>query len=70
MGGFGSACLEAFEAHGLVASGLQVKRLGIPDRFITHAEQPRQRVDAGIDAAAIVAAGRALCVEPGKRGVA
>jgi 1-deoxy-D-xylulose-5-phosphate synthase len=62
-GGFGAACLEAFEARGLLAGGLQVKRLGIPDRFITHAEQPRQRADAGIDAPAIVAACRALCGE-------
>ena len=60
-GGFGAACLEAFEARGLLAGGLQVKRLGIPDRFITHAEQPRQRAEVGIDAPAIVAACRALC---------
>jgi 1-deoxy-D-xylulose-5-phosphate synthase len=61
QGGFGSACLEAFEAHGLLAGGLQVRRLGIPDRFITHAEQPRQRADAGIDQAHIAAACRELC---------
>jgi 1-deoxy-D-xylulose-5-phosphate synthase len=47
-----------------------VKRLGIPDRFITHAEQSRQRVDAGIDAPAIAAAGRALCEQKRARGVA
>jgi 1-deoxy-D-xylulose-5-phosphate synthase len=69
-GGFGSACLEAFEANGLVASGLQVKRLGIPDRFITHAEQPRQRAEVGIDAPAIVAACQALCGQKQARGVA
>ena len=60
-GGFGSACLEAFQASGLVAEGLQVTRLGIPDRFITHAEQGRQRAEVGIDAPAIAAAARALC---------
>jgi 1-deoxy-D-xylulose-5-phosphate synthase len=69
-GGFGAACLEAFEAHGLIAGGLQVKRLGIPDRFITHAEQSRQRIDAGIDAPAIAAACRVLCGETKARGVA
>jgi 1-deoxy-D-xylulose-5-phosphate synthase len=69
-GGFGSACLEAFAAAGLLAGGLTVKRLGIPDRFITHAEQPRQRIDAGIDAASIVTAARGLCGEPRKLGVA
>ena len=60
QGGFGSACLEAFEAHGLLTAGLAVRRLGVPDRFITHAEQPRQRLDAGIDQAHIAAACRAL----------
>jgi len=60
QGGFGSACLEAFEAHGLLAGGLQVRRLGVPDRFITHAEQPRQRADAGIDEAHVAAACREL----------
>ncbi len=70
QGGFGSACLEAFEAHGLLADGLQVKRLGVPDRFITHAEQPRQRQDAGIDEAAIAAACRELAGRKQARGVA
>jgi 1-deoxy-D-xylulose-5-phosphate synthase len=69
-GGFGAACLEAFEARGLLAGGLAVRRLGIPDRFITPAEQPRQRADAGIDAPAIVAAARALTGEKKARGVA
>jgi 1-deoxy-D-xylulose-5-phosphate synthase len=69
-GGFGAACLEAFEAGGLLAAGLKVKRLGIPDRFITHAEQPRQRADAGLDAPAVAAAARALVGEKQARGVA
>ncbi|HET9553884.1 MAG TPA: 1-deoxy-D-xylulose-5-phosphate synthase [Anaeromyxobacteraceae bacterium] len=69
-GGFGAACLEAFEARGLVAAGLAVKRLGIPDRFITHAEQPRQRAEVGIDAAAIAAACRQLAGARPARGVA
>jgi 1-deoxy-D-xylulose-5-phosphate synthase len=60
-GGFGSACLEAFQAHGLLEAGLQVTRLGIPDRFVSHAEQARQRAEVGIDAPAIAAAARALC---------
>jgi 1-deoxy-D-xylulose-5-phosphate synthase len=70
QGGFGSACLEAFEAHGLLAGGLAVRRLGIPDRFITHAEQPRQRADAGIDQAHVAAALRQLAGERQARGVA
>jgi 1-deoxy-D-xylulose-5-phosphate synthase len=70
QGGFGSACLEAFEAHGLLAGGLALKRLGVPDRFITHAEQPRQRADAGIDQAHLVAACRELAGQKRARGVA
>jgi 1-deoxy-D-xylulose-5-phosphate synthase len=60
QGGFGSACLEAFEARGLLAAGLQTRRLGIPDRWVEHAEQARQRAECGIDAAAIVLACREL----------
>jgi 1-deoxy-D-xylulose-5-phosphate synthase len=60
QGGFGSACLEAFEARGLLAAGLQTRRLGIPDRFIEHADQARQRAECGIDAPGIVLACREL----------
>jgi 1-deoxy-D-xylulose-5-phosphate synthase len=60
QGGFGAACLEAFEARGLLAAGLQTRRLGVPDRFIEHAEQSRQRSECGIDAPAIVRACREL----------
>ncbi len=70
QGGFGSAVLEAFEAAGLLAAGVQVKRLGIPDRFISHAEQPRQRAEVGIDAPHVAAACRALVGEKKARGVA
>jgi 1-deoxy-D-xylulose-5-phosphate synthase len=59
-GGFGSACLEAFERAGLVERGIQVKRLGIPDAFITHGDAGKQRTEMGIDAAGIAAAARAL----------
>ncbi len=69
-GGFGSACLEALEARGLLASGLATRRLGIPDEFITHAEQPKQRAAVGIDAASIAQACRALAGERRARGVA
>jgi 1-deoxy-D-xylulose-5-phosphate synthase len=69
-GGFGTACLEAFERRGLLAGGLLVKRLGIPDAFITHAEQGKQRAWAGIDADAVAAACRALVGELKERGAA
>jgi 1-deoxy-D-xylulose-5-phosphate synthase len=60
QGGFGSACLEAFEARGLLAAGLQTRRLGIPDRFIEHAEQSRQRAECELDAPSIVRACREM----------
>ena len=60
QGGFGSACLEAFEARGLLAAGLQTRRLGIPDRFIEHADQSRQRTECGLDSPGIVLASREL----------
>ncbi|GAO03112.1 1-deoxy-D-xylulose-5-phosphate synthase [Anaeromyxobacter sp. PSR-1] len=69
-GGFGTACLEAFERRGLLEAGLGVRRLGIPDEFITHAEQSRQRAWVGIDADAIAAACRALVGDRKARGVA
>jgi 1-deoxy-D-xylulose-5-phosphate synthase len=59
-GGFGSACLEAFERAGLLERGLQVKRLGIPDAFVTHGDAAKQRAALGIDAAGIAAAAREL----------
>jgi 1-deoxy-D-xylulose-5-phosphate synthase len=58
-GGFGSACLEAFERQGLLGK-VAVKRLGIPDRFITHGDQGRQRAELGLDAKGIAAACREL----------
>jgi 1-deoxy-D-xylulose-5-phosphate synthase len=71
-GGFGSACLEAFEARGLLAGGLQIRRLGIPDRFITHGDAGKQLAALGLDVAGIAAAARDLVGVRmvGKRGVA
>jgi 1-deoxy-D-xylulose-5-phosphate synthase len=58
-GGFGSACLEAFERRGLLGK-VTVKRLGVPDRFITHGDQGRQRAEIGLDGNGIAAACREL----------
>lgn len=56
-GGFGSAVLEYYsEKGGKVPS---VKRLGIPDRFITHGSIPQLQQECGIDTASIVAAVKA-----------
>jgi 1-deoxy-D-xylulose-5-phosphate synthase len=58
-GGFGAACLEAFERNGLLGK-VAVKRIGIPDRFITHGDQGRQRAELGLDGKGIAAACREL----------
>jgi 1-deoxy-D-xylulose-5-phosphate synthase len=70
-GGFGSACLEAFERRGLLAKGLEMRRLGIPDAFVTHGDAAKQRAEIGIDAAGIARAVRDLVgARAGGRGVA
>ena len=46
-GGFGSACLEAANAAGLDARN--IVRLGLPDRFIEHAERGELLADLGLD---------------------
>jgi 1-deoxy-D-xylulose-5-phosphate synthase len=71
-GGFGAACLEAFERHGLLGS-LQVRRLGLPDEFVTHGDAAKQRARLGIDAAGIATAARELIGErkqPAELGIA
>ncbi len=47
MGGFGSAVLEAANDAGL--STAHVRRLGLPDRFILHAERDEQFAEVGLD---------------------
>jgi 1-deoxy-D-xylulose-5-phosphate synthase len=69
-GGFGSACLEAFERRGLL-SRLQVRRLGLPDAFVTHGDAAKQRAELGIDSGGIARAVRELVgVTVPLRGVA
>jgi 1-deoxy-D-xylulose-5-phosphate synthase len=51
-GGFGSALLEAANAAGLSAA--HVVRLGVPDRFIEHAERNELLADLGLDVSGIV----------------
>lgn len=54
-GGFGSAVLEALEELGIAAD---VKRIGIPDRFVPHATQAEQRRDLGLDEEGLTASFR------------
>jgi 1-deoxy-D-xylulose-5-phosphate synthase len=57
-GGFGSALLEAATDRGI--STVNVRRLGIPDRFVEHAERGEQLADLGLDAAGIAETCRQL----------
>ena len=54
MGGFGSAVLEAANDAGL--STAHVRRLGLPDRFVLHAERDEQLAEVGLDVAGITRA--------------
>jgi len=58
QGGFGSAVLELLEEKGI--TGVEVKRLGIPDNFVEHGPQDSLRNKYGIDAEGIVRAGEEL----------
>ena len=69
-GGFGSAVLEALERRGLIADGILVRRLGLPDEFVTHGDQAKQRVELGIDADGIARACRQLAQARATRGAA
>ncbi len=62
-GGFGSAVTEAAADAGLNAAN--VRRLGIPDQFIEHAERGEQLAALGLDAAGIAAACRQMAARTG-----
>ncbi|MES2836296.1 MAG: 1-deoxy-D-xylulose-5-phosphate synthase [Bacteroidota bacterium] len=51
LGGMGSAVVEFMAEHGYSA---QVKRLGMPDKWIEHGEQKELYAECGFDAEAIV----------------
>ncbi|HZA54436.1 MAG TPA: transketolase C-terminal domain-containing protein, partial [Candidatus Udaeobacter sp.] len=53
-GGFGSAILEFLAEEGV--SGGQIRRLGVPDRFIPHGTQDQLRKLCGFDREAITQA--------------
>ncbi|HDR06383.1 MAG TPA: 1-deoxy-D-xylulose-5-phosphate synthase [Candidatus Coatesbacteria bacterium] len=61
QGGFGSAVLEVLADRGLLDSGkIRVRRLGIPDRFVTHGTQEELRAELGLDAPGIRRAAEGL----------
>ena len=47
MGGFGSAVLEAANDAGLPTA--HVRRLGLPDRYVLHAERDEQLAEVSLD---------------------
>ncbi|HEX3658388.1 MAG TPA: 1-deoxy-D-xylulose-5-phosphate synthase [Pirellulales bacterium] len=57
-GGFGSAVLEAAADAGLPAGN--IRRLGVPDRFIEHGERGELLADLGLDVAGILRTCRQL----------
>jgi 1-deoxy-D-xylulose-5-phosphate synthase len=61
QGGFGSAVLELLAEKGI--SGVQVKRLGIPDEFVDHATQKQLRHKYGIDEEGITLAIKQMLVK-------
>jgi 1-deoxy-D-xylulose-5-phosphate synthase len=58
MGGFGSAVLEAANEAGLPTN--HVRRLGLPDRYIMHAERDEQLAEVGLDVEGITQAALGL----------
>lgn len=48
MGGFGSAVLEWFAAHGVY--GIPIRLMGIRDTFIEHGSIDEQRAEVGLTA--------------------
>ncbi len=57
-GGFGSAVLEAANDAGLPTH--QIRRLGLPDRYIQHGERNEQLAEVGLDVPALMAAAHQL----------
>jgi 1-deoxy-D-xylulose-5-phosphate synthase len=62
-GGFGAAVLEAANALGLDTR--HVRRLGLPDRFILHAERDEQLAEVGLDVEGITRAALDLAAAVG-----
>ncbi|MFC5584078.1 1-deoxy-D-xylulose-5-phosphate synthase [Nitratireductor kimnyeongensis] len=54
IGGFGSHVLNFLAHEGLLESGVKVRPMAMPDRFVNHAQPERMLEDAGLDAGAIV----------------
>ncbi|MCH7688193.1 MAG: 1-deoxy-D-xylulose-5-phosphate synthase [Planctomycetes bacterium] len=58
VGGFGSAVLEAVNAAGMKSE--TIRRLGIPDHFIEHADRAELLKDLGLDTDGLVSTARSM----------
>jgi 1-deoxy-D-xylulose-5-phosphate synthase len=61
-GGFGSAVAELAASRGLAAANLRI--LGIPDRYISHASRQQQLTECGLDVPALAATMKDLVRNP------
>ncbi len=68
QGGFGTAILELLEQEGV--TGVRVKRLGIPDRYIEQGPQAQLRKDLGLDAAGIARSAELFLAQKSKTPLA
>ena len=66
MGGMGSAVLEFMADHGYSA---QVKRLGVPDRWIEHGSQKELYIECGFDDLALIAAVKEMLPAKGAKHI-
>jgi 1-deoxy-D-xylulose-5-phosphate synthase len=64
QGGFGSAILELLADEGM--TGVRVKRIGIPDRYIEQGPQSRLRANLGLDGTGIAATAEAFLTAKGQ----
>jgi 1-deoxy-D-xylulose-5-phosphate synthase len=55
IGGFGAHVLQLLAERGVLDSGLKVRTMVLPDRFLDQDATERMYAEAGLDAAAIVA---------------
>jgi 1-deoxy-D-xylulose-5-phosphate synthase len=63
MGGFGSAVLETINDAGLPST--HVRRLGLPDYYVLHAERDEQLAEVGLDVPGIIRSAVQLARELG-----
>jgi 1-deoxy-D-xylulose-5-phosphate synthase len=70
IGGFGAQVMQQLALKGLLDSGLKIRPMTLPDRFIDHDSQARQLAEAGLSTKDIVAmALQAVGMKAATRGI-